>query len=100
MLHMASLSTYDKLVGVSKPGDRLVVTGIFHSVPVQVNPRLWTIKSLFKMFLDSTGPHKYRSHHAPPPSSVVVQAGMLKCLVDILVHGWPGHSYLMEMATS
>jgi hypothetical protein len=95
MLHTASLSTYDKLVGVSKPGDRLVVTGIFHSVPVQVNPQLWTIKSLFKMFLDSMGPHKYRSHHAPPPSSVVVQAGTLECLVDILVHGLPGHSGLM-----
>jgi hypothetical protein len=84
----------------SKLGDCLIVMGIFHSVPVQVNPQPQTIKSLFKMFLDSTGPHKYRSHHAPPPSSVVVQAGMLKCLVDILVHGWPGHSYLMEMATS
>ncbi|KAI0279325.1 hypothetical protein BC826DRAFT_1181316 [Russula brevipes] len=37
---------------VSKPGDRLVVTGIFRSVPVRVDPRRGTIKSLFKTFLN------------------------------------------------
>jgi DNA replication licensing factor MCM4 len=50
--HTVSLSAYDELVDVSKPGDRLVVTGIFRSVPVRVNPRRRTIKSLFKTFLD------------------------------------------------
>lgn len=50
--HTVSLSVYDELVDVSKPGDRLVVTGIFRSVPVRVNPRQRTIKSLFKTFLD------------------------------------------------
>jgi DNA replication licensing factor MCM4 len=50
--HTISLSAYDEVVDVSKPGDRLVVTGIFHSVPVRVNPRRRTIKSLFKTFLD------------------------------------------------
>ncbi|KAH9167042.1 MCM-domain-containing protein [Lactarius sanguifluus] len=33
--HTVSLSAYDELVDVSKPGDRLVVTGIFRSVPGQ-----------------------------------------------------------------
>lgn len=47
-----SLCVYDELVDVSKPGDRLLVTGIFRSVPVRVNPRQRTIKSLFKTFLD------------------------------------------------
>lgn len=47
-----SLCVYDELVDVTKPGDRLVVTGIFRSVPVRVNPRQRTIKSLFKTFLD------------------------------------------------
>lgn len=47
-----SLCVYDELVDVSKPGDRLVVTGIFRSVPVRVNPRQRTIKSLFKTYLD------------------------------------------------
>ena len=47
-----SLCVYDELVDVAKPGDRLVVTGIFRSVPTRVNPRQRTIKSLFKTFVD------------------------------------------------
>jgi DNA replication licensing factor MCM4 len=47
-----SLCVYDELVDVSKPGDRLVVSGIFRSVPMRVNPRQRTIKSLFKTFVD------------------------------------------------
>ena len=50
--HTVSLSVYDELVDVAKPGDRLVVVGIFRSVPVRVNPKQRTIKSLFKTFLD------------------------------------------------
>jgi DNA replication licensing factor MCM4 len=50
--HTVSLSVYDELVDVSKPGDRLIVTGIFRSVPVRVNPRQRTMKSLFKTYLD------------------------------------------------
>ncbi|KAK7061499.1 DNA helicase [Favolaschia claudopus] len=50
--HTVSLSVYDELVDVSKPGDRLVVTGIFRSIPVRVNPRQRTLKSLFKTYLD------------------------------------------------
>jgi DNA replication licensing factor MCM4 len=50
--HTVSLSVYDELVDVSKPGDRLRVTGIFRSVPVRVNPRQRAVKSLFKTFID------------------------------------------------
>ncbi|ESK94820.1 cell division control protein 54 [Moniliophthora roreri MCA 2997] len=50
--HTVSLSVYDELVDVSKPGDRLVVTGIFRSTPVRVNPRQRTMKSLFKTYID------------------------------------------------
>jgi len=50
--HTVSLSVYDELVDVTKPGDRLIVTGIFRSVPVRVNPKTRTIKNLFKTFLD------------------------------------------------
>ncbi|KAG6907797.1 hypothetical protein DXG01_007336 [Tephrocybe rancida] len=50
--HTVSLSVYDELVDVSKPGDRLVVCGIFRSVPVRVNPRQRSLKSLFKTYLD------------------------------------------------
>lgn len=51
--HTVSLSVYDELVDVSKPGDRLVVTGIFRSVPTRVNPRQRTLRSLFKTFIDA-----------------------------------------------
>ncbi|KAF8128562.1 MCM2/3/5 family-domain-containing protein [Boletus edulis] len=50
--HTVSLSVYDELVDLAKPGDRLIVTGIFRSVPVRVNPRQRTMKSLFKTYLD------------------------------------------------
>ena len=50
--HTVSLSVYDELVDVAKPGDRLTAVGIFRSVPVRVNPRQRTLKSLFKTFLD------------------------------------------------
>ena len=50
--HTVSLSVYDELVDVVKPGDRVVVTGIFRSVPVRVNPRQRVVKSLFKTYLD------------------------------------------------
>ena len=50
--HTVTLSVYDELVDVSKPGDRLIVTGVFRSVPVRVNPRQRTIKSLFRTYLD------------------------------------------------
>jgi DNA replication licensing factor MCM4 len=55
---MVSLSAYNKLVDVSKLGDCLIITRVSHSMPVQVNPQCQMIKSLFKMFLDSMGPHK------------------------------------------
>jgi DNA replication licensing factor MCM4 len=50
--HTVSLCVYDELVDFCKPGDRVSVTGIFRSVPVRVNPRQRTIKTLFKTYLD------------------------------------------------
>ncbi|KAK7049821.1 MCM DNA helicase complex subunit [Paramarasmius palmivorus] len=50
--HTVSLSVYDELVDVAKPGDRLIVTGVFRSMPVRVNPRQRTMKSLFKTYID------------------------------------------------
>ena len=52
--HSVSICFYDELVDVSKPGDRISVTGVFRSVPVRVNPRRRTIKALFKTYLDVT----------------------------------------------
>ncbi|KIK25348.1 hypothetical protein PISMIDRAFT_9705 [Pisolithus microcarpus 441] len=51
-LHTVTLSVYDEMVDVAKPGDRIIVTGVYRSVPVRVNPRQRTIRSLFKTYLD------------------------------------------------
>ena len=37
---------------ISKPGDRLTITGIFRSIPVRINPRQRTIKALFRTYID------------------------------------------------
>ncbi|KAL0565914.1 MCM DNA helicase complex subunit [Marasmius crinis-equi] len=50
--HTVSLSVFDELVGVSKPGDRVVVTGIFRTTPVRANPRQRSMKSLFRTYID------------------------------------------------
>jgi DNA replication licensing factor MCM4 len=50
--HTVSLCVYDELVDLVKPGDRVIITGIFRSIPVRVNPRQRSIKSLFKTYLD------------------------------------------------
>ncbi|KAJ3200258.1 hypothetical protein HDU67_002177, partial [Dinochytrium kinnereticum] len=50
--YTVSLCTYDDLVDVGKPGDRVEVTGIFRAIPVRVNPRQRTIKSLFRTYVD------------------------------------------------
>lgn len=50
--HTVSLCVYNELVDLAKPGDRITVTGVFRSVPVRVNPRQRTVKSLFKTYID------------------------------------------------
>lgn len=50
--HTVSLCAYDELVDLVKPGDRVMVTGIFRSIPVRINPRQRSIKALFKTYID------------------------------------------------
>lgn len=50
--HTVSLCAYDELVDLVKPGDRVIVTGVFRSIPVRVNPRQRSIKALFKTYID------------------------------------------------
>ncbi|KAI9358309.1 MCM2/3/5 family protein [Zopfochytrium polystomum] len=50
--YTVSLCSYDDIVDVCKPGDRVEVTGIFRGVPVRANPRRRTIKALFRTFID------------------------------------------------
>lgn len=49
--HTVSMCGYDELVDLSKPGDRVTVTGVFRAAPVRVNPRQRTVRSVFKMFI-------------------------------------------------
>ncbi|CAE7192736.1 unnamed protein product [Rhizoctonia solani] len=50
--HTVSLWSYDELVDVGKPGDRVIATGIFRAVPVRANPRQRAVKALFRTYLD------------------------------------------------
>ncbi|EPS44070.1 hypothetical protein H072_1953 [Dactylellina haptotyla CBS 200.50] len=50
--HSVSVLLYDEMVDVCKAGDRIEVTGIFRGVPVRVNPRQRSVKSLFKTYVD------------------------------------------------
>lgn len=47
-----TLVMYDNLVDVSKPGDRVEITGILRAAPVRVNPRLRTVRSVFRTYID------------------------------------------------
>ncbi|KAJ1980805.1 MCM DNA helicase complex subunit [Dimargaris verticillata] len=60
--HTVSLCVYDELVDVSKPGDRLEITGIFRGVPVRPNPRHRTMKSLFRTYIDVVHIRKSNQH--------------------------------------
>lgn len=50
--HTVTLCTYDELVDICKPGDRVEITGIFRGQPVRVNPRQRSQKSLYKTYVD------------------------------------------------
>ncbi|KAH8676073.1 MCM2/3/5 family-domain-containing protein [Xylariales sp. PMI_506] len=50
--HSVSVCVYNELVDFCKAGDRIQITGIYRVNPVRVNPRLRTVKSVFKTFVD------------------------------------------------
>ncbi|CAJ0901260.1 10552_t:CDS:10 [Entrophospora sp. SA101] len=51
--HTITICLYDDLVDVIRPGDKVVITGIYRSFPIRLNPNKRTIKSLFKTFVDA-----------------------------------------------
>jgi DNA replication licensing factor MCM4 len=50
--HSVTMVAYDDMVDMTKPGDRIEVTGVFRGSPVRVNPRARSQKSLYKTFID------------------------------------------------
>ncbi|KAI9229965.1 MAG: MCM2/3/5 family-domain-containing protein [Piptocephalis tieghemiana] len=50
--HTLNLCLYDELVDVGRPGDRLEVTGIYRCVPIRVNSRQRTVRTLFRTYID------------------------------------------------
>lgn len=50
--HTVTLCGYDELVDLAKPGDRVTIMGIFRAVPVRINPRQRTVRSVFKTYVD------------------------------------------------
>lgn len=49
---MASLIAHQELVNYVNPGDRITVTGIFRAAPMRVNPRMRTVRSVYKTHVD------------------------------------------------
>ncbi|KAI1335633.1 cell division control protein 54 [Xylariaceae sp. FL0016] len=50
--HSVSVCVYNELVDFCKAGDRVRLTGIYRVSPVRVNPRMRSVKSVFKTFVD------------------------------------------------
>ncbi|XP_010189755.1 PREDICTED: DNA replication licensing factor MCM4 [Mesitornis unicolor] len=50
--HTVALFAHNDLVDKVQPGDRVNVTGIYRAVPVRINPRVSTVKSIYKTHID------------------------------------------------
>lgn len=50
--HTVGLFAHNDLVDCVQPGDRVTVTGIYRAQPLQVNPRMRNIKSVYKTHID------------------------------------------------
>ncbi len=51
--HSVTLFAHDHLVDMAKPGDRVVLTGIYKVQGMRVNPRMSLFKSTFKYYIDA-----------------------------------------------
>lgn len=50
--HTVVLFAHNDLVDAVQPGDRVTVTGIYRAQPLQVNPRMRNIRSVYKTHID------------------------------------------------
>ena len=51
--HTVSVVVYDELVDVTKPGDRVEVTGVYKAMPIRLNPRQRITRAIFKTYIDA-----------------------------------------------
>ena len=47
-----SMCAWEGLVDTAKPGDRVEVTGVYRAVPLRVNPKQRTVRSIYKTYVD------------------------------------------------
>ena len=47
-----SMCAWEGLVDTAKPGDRVEITGVFRAVPLRVNPKQRTVRSIYKTYVD------------------------------------------------
>ncbi|XP_033916031.1 DNA replication licensing factor MCM4 [Melopsittacus undulatus] len=50
--HTVVLFAHNDLVDKVQPGDRITVTGIYRAVPIRVNPRISSVKSIYNTHID------------------------------------------------
>ena len=50
--HSVTMCTFDDLVDVTKPGDRIEVTGVYRAVPVRISTAQRGLKSIYKTYID------------------------------------------------
>ena len=50
--HSVTLLAFDEAVDAAKPGDRVVVTGIYKAAPLRLNPRVSTLRSVYRAHID------------------------------------------------
>lgn len=43
---------FEELVDYAKPGDRVVITGIWRAMPARINPRVRTLHSVYRTYID------------------------------------------------
>lgn len=67
--------TWDNLVDVVQPGDRVIITGVFRAAPSRVSSRQRAVRSLYNTYLDAIHFQRHKSsaiqaetRHADPES--------------------------------
>ena len=50
--HSVTMLAFDDAVDAAQPGDRVTVTGIYKAVPIRVNPRMSSLRAVYKTHLD------------------------------------------------